>query len=105
MTLLPRLDGTTLTHAYRAAFATLSWVGEADHVGDHAHRHPGIVLGQKIRLFVLVAQEPRRRGVPLAEHQMPDDAEPCRAPCLHEQVHLVPAVEADREAAVLQHAV
>lgn len=39
------------------------------------------------------------------ENQMPDNAEACRLPCLHEQIHLVPSIEAYAKAAVLQNAV
>src|SRR5690606_3515853 len=80
-------------------------IGEVDHVRDGIFRQTNIALRQQVSLFMLVAQELRRRRITLAEHDMSDNAETCRLPCVHEQIDLVPAVKRYGETSILQNTV
>src|ERR1017187_6402166 len=73
-------------------------VAHLQDIRNRALRTRRLALGQQVRLFMLIAEEARRRGIGLAEHQMTDGPEPRRAPGLQELVRLRPAVEAHAKA-------
>jgi hypothetical protein len=80
----------------------IAGVGEVDDVGHRGFRQGYVTFGQKIGLFVLVAQEASRRCVFFAEYDVSDDAEPGGTPCGDEQVGLVPALETHTKRAAFQ---
>src|SRR4051812_34038935 len=80
-------------------------IGKFDHVRYRLRGGLRLALDQQISLLMLVAQKPRGGGVTLAKDQMSADAKTRAAPCVNEQIGLVPAVKADAERGGFQNTV
>jgi hypothetical protein len=69
-------------------------VSEVDDIAERRFRRGHVTFGEKISLFVLVAQKAGRRSVSFTEYDVSHDAETCGMPRGDEQVGLAPAIEA-----------
>src|ERR1051326_3594152 len=83
----------------------ISRIAKAEHVAQGERAPEGMTLGEKVGLFVLVAQESGARSVAFHEDDMAYGPEAGGEPGGKEIVSAIPAVEADAEAVDFQHAV
>src|SRR5882672_7918147 len=72
-------------------------------VADYLFRQGWSALCQQICLFMPIRQEEIFRCIGLLKNQMPHRSESSKPPCLHELVHLMPAIETDAKGIPFQN--